>query len=197
MRALRALVPLAALLLAACAAMLKVGPGAVSVRDEFSVTVDSPWNRLDFPGIVFVAPGASEIWTAEGIPLDVLAFYIGVREGDSLGRMLARRAKPLPPFRATMTPHQIVDLYELLVTQEGSAFKLERLAPQRFGGADGFRFDYTLTRKRDSLVLSGVVYGAVVGKRLTLMAFSAARSHYFARLLPRVEAMAATAQIKY
>lgn len=196
MRALRSLLPLAALLLASCAAMVKVEPGRVSVRDALTVTVDSVWNRLDFPGIVFAAPGASEIWTAEGMPLDVLAFYIGVREGESLGRVLERRAKPLPPFRASMTPHEILELYELLITQDGSAFKLGQLTPHHFGGADGFRFEFALTRKRDGLGLSGVAYGAVVGKRLTLMTYSAPRMHYFAKYLPRVEAMAGTAQIK-
>jgi hypothetical protein len=111
--------------------------------------------------------------------------------------VLARDSKPLPQFRATMTPHEIAELYELLVTQDGSAFRLERLAPQRFGGAEGFRFEFSLTRKRDNLALSGVAYGAVVGQRLTLMAFAAPRMHYFAKLLPRVEAIAATAQIKH
>jgi hypothetical protein len=197
MRALRALLPLAALLLAACAPMVMVVPGPAAVRDDFTVTVDSAWNRLTFPGIVFAAPGASEIWTAEGIPLDVLAFYIGVREGDPLGRVLERGAKPLQPYRTAMTPHEIVELYEQLVTQDGSAFKLGRLTPHRFGSADGFRFEYALTRKHDGLALSGVAYGAVVGKRLTLMAFSAPRMHYFAKYLPRVEAMASSAQIKY
>jgi hypothetical protein len=197
MRALRALLPIAALLLAACAPMAMVAPGPAAVRDDFNVTVDTAWNRLTYPGIVYMAPGASEIWTAEGIPLDVLAFYIGVREGDSLGRVLERGAKPLPAFRAGMTPHEIAELYELLVTQDGSAFKLERLTPHHFGGADGFRFEYALTRKRDGLALSGVGYGAVIGNRLTLMTFTAPRMHYFAKYLPRVEAMAASAQIKY
>jgi hypothetical protein len=197
MRALRLLLPLAALLLAACTPMVMVAPGPAEVREDFRVTVDSTWNRLTFPGIVYAAPGASEIWTAEGIPLDVLAFYIGVREGDSLGRVVERRGKPLPPFRAAMTPHEIVELYELLVTQDGSVFKLERLSPDRFGGAEGFRFEYALTRKRDGLALLGVAYGAVVGNRLTLMSFTAPRMHYFAKYLPRVETLAATAQIKY
>jgi len=197
MRALRALLPLALLALASCAPMVMVAPGPAAVRDDFSVTVDSIWNRLTYPGIVFMAPGASEIWTAEGIPLDVLAFYIGVREGDALGRVLERGGKPLASYRAGMTPHEIVELYEQLVTQDGSAFTLGRLAPHRFGGADGFRFEYALTRKHDGLALSGVAYGAVIGKRLTLMAFTAPRMYYFAKYLPRVEAMAGTAQIKY
>lgn len=192
----RVLALVAAMLLAGCAPMAAVVPGPVAVRDDFTVTVDASWNRLEVPGIVFAAPGATEIWTAEGIPLDVLAFYIGVREGDSLGRIIERRGKPLPPFRASMTPHEIAELYELLVTQDGSAFKLERLAPYAFGGAEGFRFEYSLTRKHDSLALLGVGYGAVVDKRLTLMTFSAPRTHYFPMLLPRIEAVAVSARIK-
>jgi hypothetical protein len=190
--------PLAALLLASCFAMVKVGPGPVAIGDGFSVKLDSAWNRFEAAGTtVFAAPGATEVWTAEGMTLDVLAFYIGIREGETLGRALqAGSGRKLPTFRAKMTPHEIVELYENLVTQDGSAFRLGRLAPARFGGVEGFRFEHSLTRKRDSLPLEGVGYGAVVNGRLYLIAYSAPKTHYFAKLLPRVEAVAASASIK-
>lgn len=198
MKLLRLLAPLSALLLASCFAMVKVGPGPVTIKDAFSVKLDGAWNRFEAAGAtVFAAPGATEVWTAEGMTLDVLAFYIGIGEGETLGRVVQQGSgKKLPPFRAKMSPHEIVELYENLVTQDGSAFKLGRLAPLRFGGAEGFRFEHVLTRKRDSLTLDGVGYGAVVGGRLYLMTYSAPKTHYFAKLLPRIEQVAGSAQIR-
>jgi hypothetical protein len=178
--------------------MVRVGPGPVTIRDAFTVKLDSAWNRFDAAGAtLFAAPGATEVWTAEGMTLDVLAFYIGIGEGETLGRVLQPGSgRKLPPFRARMSPHEIIELYENLVSQDGSAFRLGRLTPARFAGVEGFRFEHALTRKRDSLALDGVGYGAVVGGKLYLMAWSAPRSHYFGRLLPRFEAVASSASIR-
>jgi hypothetical protein len=59
------------------------------------------------------------------------------------------------------------------VTQDGSAFALKRVAPGRFGGQPGFRFEYTITRKSDNVLLKGVGQGAVVKGKLYLAAFRA------------------------
>lgn len=190
------LLTLVTLTLTACVALTKVGPGPVTVKD-MSFTLDGPWNRFESGMVVlFQAPGASEIWTREGFSLDVLAFYAGVADGETLGQSLPRSQTKLPPFKSTMAPHEIVELFETLVTQDASTFKLGRLEPVAFGGGDGFRFEYTLRRKEDSLVFNGVGYGSVAGKRLYLMTFSAPRAHYFGKLLPDVEAVARSARVK-
>lgn len=197
MTSLRALlVTLVVLTLSACVALTKIGPGPVTVKD-MNFTLEGPWNRFESGMLVlFQAPGATEIWTREGFSLDVLAFYAGVADGETLGQALPRSQTKLPPFRASMAPHEIVELLETLVTQDGSAFKLGKLEPVAFAGGDGFRFEYTLRRKDDSLLFNGVGYGSVAGKRLYLMTFSAPRAHYFGKLLPDVEAVARSARVK-
>jgi hypothetical protein len=101
-----------------------------------------------------------------------------------------------PTFRASMLPSEIVEFYEASVTQGGSTFKLERLAPAQFAGAPGFRFDFSATRKSDDVALRGFGYGAVIKERLYLITFRAPRIHYYAKHLPRAEAVAKSALLK-
>lgn len=180
--------------LAGCAQMVKVEPGQVTVKDALSLRTDIAWNRFELQFPLSVAPGASEVWTQDGITLDVLAFFVGIAPGQTLGRPIGD--KKLPAFRGTMTPGEIVELYEQMVTQDGSAFALKRVAPARFGGLPGFRFEHTITRRSDGVLLKGVVQGAVVKDKLTLVAFTAPAIYYYDRHLPHVEPLLASAQIK-
>ena len=93
-----------------------------------------------------------------------------------------------------MQAHDIVELYAAIVTLEGAAFKLERLEPARFGGVPGFVFDHT-TVTPYGLALSGRAYGAVVHGKLYLMSYTAPRSHYYAKHLAQVEAIARSSRI--
>src|SRR5687767_479114 len=151
------------LLLAGCSSMERVEPGAFTIRDALTVTADARWNRLEPPR------DGAELWTADGLTLDWLAFYVAVAEGETLGEAPSAKA---PRWRCSMTPHDVVELYQALVTQEGSAFRLERLAPAAFGGAQGFLFEHT-TLPRDGPALGGLAYGAVVGGKLYLMSYTA------------------------
>ena len=92
-----------------------------------------------------------------------------------------------------MTPGEIVELYEQMVTQDGSAFALKRVAPGRFGDQPGFRFEHTITRKSDNVLLKGVGQGAVVKGKLYLVAFTAPSIYYYDRYLPQVEPLLASA----
>src|SRR5439155_14980556 len=128
MMKLRTLLAALALLAAAgCTTISKVGPGQVTVKD-LTFTLEGPWNKFDSSALVlFQAPGASEIWTREGFTLDVLAFYVGIGDGETLGQSLPRTQKKMPVFRLKMAPHEIVEAFETVVTQDGSSFKLGRL----------------------------------------------------------------------
>jgi len=182
--------------LAGCAAqMVKVEPGQVTVKEALSLNTANAWNRFELGQMYLsVAPGAAEVWTQDGVTLDALAFFVGVAQGETLGRAIA--GKKLPQFRSTMTPGEIVELYEQMATQDGSAFALKRVAPGRFGDQPGFRFEHTLTRKSDSVLLKGVGQGAVVKGKLYLVAFTAPSLYYYDRHLPQVEPLMASAQIR-
>lgn len=172
------------LLLAGCTSMQLVEPGRFTVREELSVVADARWNRVE------PATDETEIWTADGMALDMLAFYV-VADGETLG---AASGPDTPRWRRGMTPHDVVELYEALVTQEGSMFRLERLAPSAFGGERGFLFEHTTTT-RDGPALGGLAYGAVSGGKLYLMSYTAPRSYYYEKHLAAVRAIAASARI--
>lgn len=191
-----ALAALLLLLLTACTTVTKVGPGSVTVKD-MQIALDGPWNRFESSALVlYQAPGATEIWTREGFTLDVLAFYVGIADGEAIGMALPRTQKKMPQFRLKMAPHEIVEAFETVVTQDGSFFKLGKLEPARFAGGEGFRFEYELKRKGDSLLFNGVGYGTVANRKLYLVAYSAPRTYYFPKLLPGLEAAVRSASLK-
>jgi hypothetical protein len=172
------------LLLAGCTTMERVEPGSFTIREKLRVTADARWNRVE------PAPEDTEVWTADGMALDTLVFYV-VEPGETLG---AAGAPDMPRWQTWMSPHDIVELYEAVVTQEGSVFRLERLAPARFGGRDGFLFEHT-TATREGPLLGGLAYGAVAGGKLYFMSYTAPRSYFFDRHVAAVRAIAASASI--
>jgi hypothetical protein len=182
--------------MAGCAQMVKVEPGKVTVKEALTLTTTSAWNRFELQFPLSVAPGASEVWTQDGITLDALAFFVGVAQGKTLGTAIPGTGKKLPEFRSSMTAGEIVELYEQMVTQDGSAFALKRVAPGRFGGQPGFRFEHTITRKSDNVLLKGIAQGAVVKGKLYLVAFTAPSIYYYDRHLPQVEPLLASALIR-
>jgi hypothetical protein len=173
--------------LVGCAAPAKYDPGPVTIQERLVVDATG-WNRFDD-----AQPSGTEFWTVDGIALDRLRFFVAIGEGEALAKPLGKR--PAPTFRAAMSPHEIVELYEAFTTEDASSFRLARLAPARFAGREGFRFEFELTRRMDSMLLRGVGYGAVADARLYMMIYSAPRQHFFAEHLPAAEAAAQSARI--
>lgn len=177
--------------LSGCAAMAKVGPGDVTIREAMTVSLDSAWNRLEQG-----APKNTEVWTTDGLALDRLVFYVGIADGQALGELQARKDRQIPKFSASMQPHEIAEMYEVFVTYDGSTFKREKLAPAQFAGGAGFRFDFSRVRKGDEVEMRGVGYAVVRGGKLYMMVFEAPSIHYFNKHLGRAEAAAKSARIK-
>lgn len=67
----------AAAALSGCVAVAKVETGERVIGERMSVKIDGPWNRINAPGI-----GPAETWTMEGLPVDQLLLYSGIRDGD-------------------------------------------------------------------------------------------------------------------
>jgi hypothetical protein len=176
------------LLLAGCATPATFDSGPVTIQER--LVVDSTgWNRF-----AESAPAGTEFWTVDGIALDRLRFFVGIGAGETLAKALGKR--PLPAFRAGLSPHEIVELYEAFTTEDASSFELVRLSPAPFLGTEGFRFEFDLMRRLDQLALRGVGYGAVVDGRLYLVIYSAPKLHYFAKHLPAAEAAVRSARVR-
>jgi hypothetical protein len=171
--------------------MAKVESGDRAIGDRLSIRIEGEWNHLEAPGL-----GPAQTWTMEGIPIDQLLIYSGLKDGE-LAHAEERGSKRKDfAFRSNMQPHEIVAMFEGMLTRDGSSFRLAQLAPATFGGLRGFRFDFTVTRKIDNVVLSGVGWGSVSKGELFAILYMAPRLGFFPRHVQRVENIALAARIR-
>jgi hypothetical protein len=176
------------LLLAGCASATKMH-GEHTLGSRLVVNPEGPWNRIDLA--IF---GPAEVWTMEGVPVDQLLVYPGIRDEQVVhgaggpGKSFA--------FRSTMQPEEVVAMFEGMLTRDGSQFKLSRLEPVSFGGGKGFRFEYSVIRRADGVVLSGLGYGTVSQGELFALLYHAPRLTFFPRHRGAVEQMARSVQIR-
>ena len=176
------------LVLAACATADKMERGEQTVGERLVMKLEGPWNRVELPEM-----SPAEVWTMEGLPVDQLLVYGGVRNGQAVN--LSIRGSKSFAFRSTMQPEEIVAMFEGMLTRDGSQFKLSRLEPVSFGGGRGFRFEYSVIRRADGAVLSGVGYGTVSDGELFALLYHAPRLTFFPRHRGAVEQMARATHI--
>lgn len=182
----------ALLALGACATVDRVEIGNRAIGERLQVVLEGPWNHINVPGL-----GPAEIWTMEGISVDELKLYPGLKDGTVIhGTQQAGPNAKNFRFASSMKPDEIVALFEGSLTRDGSKFQLVRLEPAQFAGHPGFRFEYVLTRKIDNVVLNGLGYGAVAKGELFAIVYSAPRLTFFARHRDRVEQIARSATLK-
>ena len=179
-----------ALVLAGCVAMAKVETGSHALGERLTINIEGPWNNLKAPEM-----GPAQIWTMEGLPLDQLRIYSGIKDGQLVHAKSAGKARNFA-FRSAMHPDEIVAMFEGMLTRDGSTFTLGRLEPATFAGLTGFRFEYSLIRKSDNVILTGVGWGAISKGELFAMLYMAPRLGFFAQHSAQVEKMALSAQIK-
>lgn len=182
----------AVILVSGCATVSKVDQGDQLVSNRIAVKLDGPWNR--FEGMAaFQVP----TWTVEGITVDRLQFFVGVKDGSVLAPQSAadREKRPLN-FRANMQPHEVVALFQTMLTADGSTFTLDKLEPVTFLGGPGYRFDFSLVRRIDEVRLSGVGYVRVGNGELNAILYQAPRLGFYPRYRPQVEKMAQTATLR-
>jgi len=175
-------------LLAGCASVAKL-EGERTVGERMTITLDGAWNQVNAPGV-----GPADLWTLEGVPVDRLLIYAGVKDGQPVHTQTGGTQKHIT-FSSRMQPEQIVAMFEGMFTRDGSRFRLTRLEPSSFAG-NGFRFEYALTRSADDLQLAGVGYAAVSNGELFALLYQAPRIEFFPRHRARVEAMARTVKLK-
>ena len=178
-----------------CVSVAKVDSGERPVGERLVVTLDGPWNQINAPNL-----GPAQVWTMEGLPVDELRLYSGIKNGQAMHAERAAGAGGAQPkvfaFRSNMQADEIVSLFEGMLTRDGSRFRLVKLEPAAFGGGKGFRFDYALTRKIDNVQLAGVGYGAVSNGELFAITYMAPQLAFFPRHVARVEQLCRSARLK-
>lgn len=179
-----------ALLVSGCGTMVSaVAEGDVVVAEKLSVKVDRPWNQ--FAGRMAEVP----TWTHEGIAVDALQFYVGIKDGQELPHSSAQGSAPLI-FKARMQPSEVVALFQARLTRDGSSFQLDKLEPAPFLNTQGFRFEYSLNRKSDDVQMKGEAFGAIRDGQLYVMHFSAPRLVFFPRYKSNFETLVKTAAVR-
>ena len=187
------------LVLAACAYYTAVPPGRVTVKGGLTVQSGTTWARVDRPtpdNVIFAASGQVETWTIDGEPLDSIIFFAGIADGQPLIVLAQEKGAPLAPFRSVMTPNDVMELFEAMLTKvTGTAIARSRdLRPAKLGNADGFRFEVDYTPKNEvDHTLSAV--GAVAGGKLYLIAFQADKLYHYQKYLPEFEQIVASASL--
>lgn len=193
---------LLALALAACTTISKM-EGEQVVNDRLAVHVTGAWNKVTDR----LEADPYDTWTQEGIPLDHLRFWGGVRPGQPLmikyamfSRAPDAREPRVPTFRAGLTPEKLVSLFEELYATAGTV-AITKVEPTVFAGQKGVRFEFTLARRRDDLNMLGVGWVAVRpdpvwGEELFAATFVAPRLSFFQRLLPMAESVVKTARVR-
>lgn len=178
-------------LTAGCAQMANVATGEVVLKDRLAVQVDRPWNQFE-RGLA----DNTMTWTRDGVTVDSLRFYIGVKDGELIAPTPAepKGQRPLA-FKASMQAAEVVELFEGLYSRGGSSFKLEKLSPDTFVGTPGFRFEFSALRKADDVRLRGVGWGAVRNGELFAITFTAPRLAFFPQHAPSAEAVARSARV--
>jgi hypothetical protein len=184
---------LAFVALTGCVSVSKVETGDRTVGDRLALSLKGAWNQVSEPG-----SGPAQTWTMEGLPIDRLLIYSGLKHGEAIhpAPALFDRDRKTFSFRTGMQADEIAALFEGWLTRDGSSYKLLKLEPSEFGGQKGFRFEYALTRRIDNVQLSGVGYGAVSKGELFAIVYMAPRLAFFARHAPTVEQIARTARVK-
>jgi hypothetical protein len=178
------------LVLGGCVSVARIDAGNRPVGERLQVTIDGAWNRIDAPGM-----GPAETWTMEGLPIDQLLLYSGIKDGQAVHALPSGSKYKVFAFRADMRPDEIAALFEGTFTRDGSRFTLIKLEPAPFGGVKGFRFEYSLTRKVDNVVLSGLAYGAVSKGELFAIIYMAPQRAFFPRHAARVAQLSQSARI--
>jgi hypothetical protein len=168
----------------------------VAVGDgSLIVTPPRPYNR--HRAFLWSDVRDVEDWTLNGPYLDGISFVSGLKSGAYLVRQSKRADQQVPKFRDDMTPPEIAALLESLYRVKGGAveFRTLSLQPRAFLGTGGFQLDYEHL-DGDELWRKGRAVGAVINGHLYLILMDAARSHYYATVLPDFEAIVASAELR-
>jgi hypothetical protein len=145
------------LALAACTTITKV-EGEHVVHGRLAVQVSAAWNKINDPWV----NEPYDTWTQEGLPLDHLRLWGGVKNGEPLVskpmvffRFAGEKDPRVPTFRSGMSPEKLVNLFEQLYANAGTV-RITKVEPAVFAGEKGVRFEFSLARRGDDLSMRGV-----------------------------------------
>lgn len=140
----------------------------------------------------------SERWTRDGLALNELTFFAGVRDGEALYFKPFLADKDLPKFRSDMLPTELVELFENSnrAILGSSVFTIGKVEPSMLGKYDAVRFAYSYAAQDEGLTRRGEAVAAIVEGRLYLVNFVAPAIHYFDRDIAEIRQLISTLQLR-
>jgi hypothetical protein len=183
--------------LSGCMSITKV-EGEQVVNNRMAVKVTDAWNKVSAPG----TQQPFDMWTQEGLTLDHLRLWAAIKPGQALlvrpaGSVpVGQKAARVPTYQSGMPLDQLVNLFEVLYSADGSMVSMTKVEPAVFAGEKGVRFEFSVTRKGDDVQLKGVGWLSQRKDELYAATFLAPKLAFFPRLLPKAESVVRTAQIK-
>jgi hypothetical protein len=149
------------------------------------------------PQIRWSASAASSIsaceWTVDGYDIHRLRFVSAVKDREALSVGLAMR--PRAAFRRGMTGIDIAEAYVDDLRLGGVMVEIGSVRLQRFGTADGFRFDLKIVSE-DGLEGESIVVGTVLENKLYLIDYSAFGHYHFEKYKAVVERLIDSIQVQ-
>lgn len=169
------------LMLAGCATTTStyklVEPHEVEICDLYSVRPTMRWSE--------VQRGDVRLWTIDGVDLDAIRFFSGIKEGVPIIDMSEEKRET--PFRPDMTETELVDaIVDAFTLQGAQQVEPRNLRPAAFGSEQGYRFELSFL-DTDGLEKEGMVAGAIVDESLYLIVYTGAKMHYFPKYEAEVE----------
>lgn len=171
-----------------------VQPGDAPVGNgSLSVTPRVEWNELPNSA---QSPAWEEAWTQNGPLLESVVFVSGLPEGRSLVKPRKKDDARVAPFRADMSPADLVSMIESYYRVGGVAvFTVDSVEPMPFLGGSGLRMSYHYA-PTDGIGKRGIAVLRVVDHKLFLMRLDGVTSHYFDAAKPQFEQLVASATLK-
>ena len=161
-----------------------VSPGPQAIAGAYTVEPRAEWSS-------FVDGGRLLTWTIDGAALERLRFFGGIEDGQSLVAS-APAATLGPRFVATMTRVEVSEF--VADSLFGSVFPPRNARPASFGTAQGFRFEVSYATS-DGVKREALVVGAVLERRLYVIAYDGTALHHFDRYRPEVEQILASIRL--
>lgn len=166
-----------AMMLTGCATYSLVEPPRAVIGNLYTVDPQIPWSAAKV--------GKLELWTVDGPALEAIRFISGIGDGEAL--LEGREKEKQPKFRKSLTASEIMEfVIDSLALAGFEKIEPTGLRPEKFGDAQGFRFEMSFVT-RQGLEEQGSVVGAVVKEKLHLIIYSGARAHYYPKNRDHVE----------
>ena len=163
-----------------------VGPGRTQIGDEFSVGPNMAWSHA--------RDGERHLWTINGLELDAIWFYAGIKDGEAL-IVDVGADEDVPRFDAGMRPNEVMELILDSLGRTG-AIHVEGtgLRPAKFGTMKGYRFELTL-QTHEGLIKRGMAIGTIREQKLQLIVYLAADMYYYDKYLDEAERIFASVEM--